>query len=324
MLVERFYPDEYLDSTYSIDFDELAAEGYKGVLFDIDNTLVPHGAPADDRAKRLFAHLGEIGMDYCVISNNQLPRVKPFADAVQAKYIEDAHKPSTRNYKKAMQMMGCDEKNSLFVGDQLFTDVWGAKRAGMRTILVKPIHPKEEIQIVLKRYLEKNRSSLLSESQGEIMIKKILQLMDQEQVEALLVSDGYNMRYLSGFCGAAGYLYISAKQQVLMTDSRYTTQAEKEAPQFQVVEVGGSQGYPQWIASCIQKDGIKTIGFEDQQMICAEFKKISSQASGDVQWKELGEKGQPDATASKAEQRRIERSPQGQGKKIRDGSGIFE
>ena len=52
-------------------------------------------------------------------------------------------------------MMGCDEKNSLFVGDQLFTDVWGAKRAGMRTILVKPIHPKEEIQIVLKRYLEK-------------------------------------------------------------------------------------------------------------------------------------------------------------------------
>lgn len=93
MLVERFYPDEYLDSTYSIDFDELAAEGYKGVLFDIDNTLVPHGAPADDRAKRLFAHLREIGMDYCVISNNQLPRVKPFADAVQAKYIEDAHKP---------------------------------------------------------------------------------------------------------------------------------------------------------------------------------------------------------------------------------------
>ena len=54
-----------------------------------------------------------------------------------------------------MQMMGCTEKDSLFVGDQLFTDVWGAKRAGMHTILVKPIHPKEEIQIVLKRKLEK-------------------------------------------------------------------------------------------------------------------------------------------------------------------------
>lgn len=66
MLVERFYPDEYLDSTYSIDFAELAKKGYRGVLFDIDNTLVPHGAPADQKAKALFAHLRELGMDYCL------------------------------------------------------------------------------------------------------------------------------------------------------------------------------------------------------------------------------------------------------------------
>ena len=51
--------------------------------------------------------------------------------------------------------MGTDEKNTLFVGDQIFTDVWGANKAGIHSILVKPIHPKEEIQIVLKRYLEK-------------------------------------------------------------------------------------------------------------------------------------------------------------------------
>ena len=154
MLVERFYPDEYLDSTYSIDFAELAKKGYRGVLFDIDNTLVPHGAPADQKAKALFAHLRELGMDYGLISNNQLPRVKPFADAIGGKYIEDAHKPSTKNYRKAMHMMGCTEKDSLFVGDQLFTDVYGANRAGIYGILVKPINPKEEIQIVLKRYLE--------------------------------------------------------------------------------------------------------------------------------------------------------------------------
>lgn len=150
-----FYPDEYLESTYVIDFKKLAEQGCKGVLFDIDNTLVPHDAPADGRALRLFAHLREIGMDYCVISNNQLPRVKAFADSIKGKYIENAHKPSVKNYKKAMEMMGCTTENAVFVGDQLFTDIWGAKRAGMRTILVKPIHPKEEIQIVLKRYLEK-------------------------------------------------------------------------------------------------------------------------------------------------------------------------
>ena len=55
-----------------------------------------------------------------------------------------------------MEIMGTDKENTLFVGDQLFTDVWGAKREpGFIIFLVKPIHPKEEIQIVLKRYLEK-------------------------------------------------------------------------------------------------------------------------------------------------------------------------
>ena len=54
-----------------------------------------------------------------------------------------------------MEWMGCDRINTLFVGDQIFTDVYGANLAGIYSILVKPIHPKEEIQIVLKRYLEK-------------------------------------------------------------------------------------------------------------------------------------------------------------------------
>ena len=54
-----------------------------------------------------------------------------------------------------MEYMHTDKDTTYFVGDQLFTDVWGAKRAGIPNILVKPIHPKEEIQIVLKRYLEK-------------------------------------------------------------------------------------------------------------------------------------------------------------------------
>ena len=54
-----------------------------------------------------------------------------------------------------MELMKTREKNTLFVGDQLFTDVYGAKRTGIYSILVKPIHPKEEIQIVLKRYLER-------------------------------------------------------------------------------------------------------------------------------------------------------------------------
>ena len=154
-MFEMFFPDEYMASTYVIPFEKLYEAGYRGVIFDIDNTLVPHGEPADNRAKKLFARLSEIGFKSCLLSNNQIPRVEMFNKEIKTNYICDAHKPSTKNYIKAMELMGTDKETTLFVGDQLFTDVWGAKRTGIHNILVKPIHPKEEIQIVLKRYLEK-------------------------------------------------------------------------------------------------------------------------------------------------------------------------
>lgn len=154
-MFDMFFPNEYVASTYIIPFEELYKKGYRGVIFDIDNTLVPHGAPADERAKELFHRLKNIGFSSCLISNNQEPRVKMFNEEIGTNYIFNAHKPSRKNYQKAMEIMGTDCSNTLFVGDQLFTDVYGAKRTGMYNILVKPIHPKEEIQIVLKRYLEK-------------------------------------------------------------------------------------------------------------------------------------------------------------------------
>lgn len=154
-MLERFYPGEYVDSTYQIDFERLYEEGYRGIIFDIDNTLVPHGAPADERACALFARLKQLGYSCMLLSNNKEPRVKMFNDAVGVSYIYKAGKPKIAGYKKAMELMGTDCTNTLFVGDQIFTDVYGANRTGIRTILVKPIHPKEEIQIVLKRYLEK-------------------------------------------------------------------------------------------------------------------------------------------------------------------------
>lgn len=154
-LFHTFYPDQRTDSTYDIDFEGLYREGYRGLIFDIDNTLVPHGAPADARAVALFERLHRIGFTCCLLSNNQLHRVKPFADAVGAVYIENAHKPSVRNYLAACERMGTEVSRTVFVGDQLFTDIYGAKRSGIRNILVNPIHPKEEIQIVFKRKLER-------------------------------------------------------------------------------------------------------------------------------------------------------------------------
>lgn len=154
-MFRRFYPNEFLDSAYQINFEDFYKRGYRGVIFDVDNTLVPHGAPADARAIQLFERLKGIGYDAMLLSNNKEPRVKMFNDAVQVHYIFKANKPSPQNYRKAMEQMHTQKETTLFVGDQLFTDVWGANKAGIYTILVKPIHPKEEIQIVLKRYLEK-------------------------------------------------------------------------------------------------------------------------------------------------------------------------
>ena len=78
-----------------------------------------------------------------------------FNDAVHVSYVHRAGKPKPASYLYAMEQMGTNAGNTIFVGDQIFTDVYGAKRLGIRSILVKPIHSKEEIQIVLKRYLEK-------------------------------------------------------------------------------------------------------------------------------------------------------------------------
>lgn len=153
--LERFYPERWENSTYRIDFEDLYRKGFRGVIFDIDNTLVPHGAPATKEAIRFFKKLRRIGFQTCLLSNNRKSRVEPFAEAVGSAYIANAHKPSTGNYLKACEVMGISRDEAVFVGDQLFTDVYGAKRSGIYQILVKPIHPKEEIQIVLKRKLEK-------------------------------------------------------------------------------------------------------------------------------------------------------------------------
>lgn len=150
-----FYPDEDVACAYDIPFEKLYDIGIRGVIFDIDNTLVPHGAPANSRAKKLFLRLKELGMETCLLSNNKEPRVASFARAVgSSRYIYKGNKPGLRSYRRAMELMGTHTENTVFVGDQLFTDVFGAKRAGIYNILVKPINPKEEIQIVLKRLLE--------------------------------------------------------------------------------------------------------------------------------------------------------------------------
>lgn len=153
--MSKLYPWAEVASAYQIDYQKEYDNGVRGVLFDVDNTLVMHGAPATEQAKKLFDDLHKIGLKTCIISNNGEARVRPFADAVGSDYIYKAGKPSARGYEQGMERIHTTPKTTIFVGDQIFTDVYGANRAGIRSYLVRPINPKEEIQIVLKRYLER-------------------------------------------------------------------------------------------------------------------------------------------------------------------------
>jgi len=155
MLLKMFYPNRTADSAYDIDYEGLYKAGYRGILFDIDNTLVEHGADANQKAIDLFERLKKIGFKTCLISNNSNERVSRFNNRINTNYIYKAKKPSSKSYYEATKLMGTRVDNTVFVGDQIFTDVYGANKIGMLTYLVKPIGPKEEIQIVLKRKLER-------------------------------------------------------------------------------------------------------------------------------------------------------------------------
>ena len=154
-MLQCFYPDKYIVSTYQINFDRLYEQGYRGIIFDIDNTLVEHGAPADERSIALFRHLKELGFRIMLLSNNKEPRVKMFNDAVQVQYLFKAGKPGKAGYEQAIKKLGCNTGNTLFVGDQLFTDILGGNLFGCYTICVQPIEKTEPPFVAFKRFFEK-------------------------------------------------------------------------------------------------------------------------------------------------------------------------
>lgn len=148
------YPKEEYGSAYQIPYDKFYKKGYRAIIFDIDNTLVPHGAPADERAKKLCDDLRQLGFQICFLSNNNTRRVAPFAEALGATYISNAGKPFKKGYQQAAARLQVSTSNILFVGDQVLTDIIGANRVGYYSILVGPVNRKEGVFIVLKRWLE--------------------------------------------------------------------------------------------------------------------------------------------------------------------------
>jgi len=156
MLFKKLCPTEWTDSIYAYDFKKAYEKGCRGVILDIDNTLVPHDAPADGRAAELCRKLKETGIRPVIVSNNHEPRAKSFADAVGVPFICDAGKPLTGGYEEALRILGLKKEEVLCVGDQLLTDIWGANNAGLSSLLVEPLDKDTDTAwIKVKRVLEK-------------------------------------------------------------------------------------------------------------------------------------------------------------------------
>jgi len=148
------FPTVKTGSAYDINYKKLYEAGIRGIIFDIDNTLVMHDAPADENAARLIERIHSENIKTFILSNNGEKRVKTFADAVGSDYIFKAHKPDRKGFIMCMKRMGTDRRSTILIGDQLFTDMWGASNAGIRSIMVKRISFHEKYYIHLKRILE--------------------------------------------------------------------------------------------------------------------------------------------------------------------------
>ncbi|MCD7750588.1 MAG: YqeG family HAD IIIA-type phosphatase [Lachnospiraceae bacterium] len=154
-MLNNFFPDAAVRRAWDVPYADFYAKGYRAVLFDIDNTLVYPDAPADEPCRNFLNELKSLGYQIAVISNNKGPRVESFAIDCGIDYVAKAGKPLRSGYEQGMERLHSTPKTTLFVGDQLFTDVWGARRLGIYSILVEPMTLKEEPQIVCKRLLEK-------------------------------------------------------------------------------------------------------------------------------------------------------------------------
>ena len=138
-MLRAFYPCEYVESAFDIDYQKLYELGYRGVIFDIDNTLVPHGADSTPEVDALFARIQALGLVTAVISDNDATRVERFLENIDCPYVCDAAKPRPDGYEKALELLGLPKSQVVCVGDQVFTDVLGANLCGLDTILVKYI-----------------------------------------------------------------------------------------------------------------------------------------------------------------------------------------
>lgn len=162
------YPKEYLNSVKDISIEFLGKNKIKGIILDVDNTLINLNKEMPEGIEKWAENVKRAGIKLCIVSNsNQKEKVASVAKKIDIPFIYFAKKPLKTGFLKAQKLLGIDFKSIAAVGDQIFTDVIGANRCKMFSILVKPIEEKDYLitkikrpieKMIINRYLKKRRS----------------------------------------------------------------------------------------------------------------------------------------------------------------------
>ncbi|MGO2083361.1 YqeG family HAD IIIA-type phosphatase [Vagococcus sp.] len=155
-MVENYKPDWVLEAIYDITPEQLRTHQIKAVLTDLDNTLIawnnPDGTP---ELKQWIKKMKEADIPVIVVSNNKASRVARAVEHLGLEYVSRAMKPFTKGFKEVERRFELPKESLVMVGDQLMTDIRGSNRAGIRSILVKPIVESDAWNTKINRWREK-------------------------------------------------------------------------------------------------------------------------------------------------------------------------
>ncbi|MDD9147620.1 MULTISPECIES: YqeG family HAD IIIA-type phosphatase [unclassified Sporolactobacillus] len=161
-MLKKFLPDEHVESILAIRPEELKKRGVRGLITDLDNTLVAwnesHMTP---ELVKWFASFKKAGISVMILSNNNEKRVRTFSEPAQVPYIFRARKPFASAFRRAMKEMNLREDELVVAGDQIMTDVWGGNRIGAHTILVVPVTSSDGWATKFSRQMERLILSLM-------------------------------------------------------------------------------------------------------------------------------------------------------------------
>ena len=150
------YPKEYLKSVRDITIEFLKKNNIQGLILDVDNTLLDYYKNIPEGIEEWSNNIKKHGIKCCILSNtNKINKVEFIAKKLELPYVYFAKKPSKSGFIKAKNILDIECSNIAVVGDQIFTDVIGANRCKMYSILVDPISEKDILMTRIKRPIEK-------------------------------------------------------------------------------------------------------------------------------------------------------------------------